>query len=216
MLERNERPQIIRREKRILRAEEIAALLRATPRLYLPIIATAIFTGLRLSELLGLVWGDVDLESGLLYVRRQLDRSGNYTEPKTRWSLRTVGLAPSLVRLLAEHKRASNFNEPTDSVFATGTGRPMYYRNVTGRGLAAAVARAQLNKPHQPRLRFHDLRHTYTSLLIAQGINVIYVSRQLGHAYPGFTLNTYGGLFERAEHADLAAKGIEAVFPPGL
>lgn len=216
MLERSERPQIIPREKRILRADEIDALLRATPPAYLPIIATAVFTGLRLSELLGLLWADIDLENGILHVRRQLDRSGNFSEPKTVRSRRTVGVAPSLVQLLLEHKRTSAFTEPTDSVFATQTGMPMHYRNVTRRGLAVATAKAQLNKEHQPRLRFHDLRHTYTSLLIAQGINVIYVSRQLGHAYPGFTLNTYGGLFDQAENASRAAQGIEAVFPVGL
>jgi integrase len=213
-LERSERPHIVRREKRILTAGEIDALLRATPATYRPIITTAIFTGLRLSELLGLWWGDLDLDSGALHVRRQLDRSGDYTEPKTQRSARTVVLSPSLVALLLKHRNAATKTGPSDVVFATETGRPMYYRNVTRRGLAVAIDRAGLNRQGEPRLRFHDLRHTYASLLIGQGVNVLFVSRQLGHAFPSFTLNTYGGLFDRAENASRAAEGLEAVFPP--
>jgi len=215
-LERSERPHIIRREKRILTAEEIEALVGATPKSYRPIITTAVFTGLRLMELLGLWWGDLDLDSGLLHVRRQLDRAGNYTEPKTQRSARTVVLTPSLVSLLREHKHGSERNGPSDTVFATETGRPMYYRNVTRRGLAVAIERASINRENGPRLRFHDLRHTYASLLIAQGLNVLFVSRQLGHAFPSFTLNTYGGLFDQAENARRAVEGLEAVFPTSL
>jgi integrase len=81
-LERSERPKRKRREKRILTAAEIEALLRATSKAYRPIIATAIFTGLRLSELLGLWWGDIDLDDGALHVRRTRDRTGNYAEAK--------------------------------------------------------------------------------------------------------------------------------------
>jgi integrase len=215
-LERSERPHVVRREKRILTTDEIETLLRATPKGYQPIITTAVFTGLRLSELLGLWWGDVDLDSGVLTVRRQLDRTGSYTEPKTPRSARTVVLTPSLVTLLRQHKRGSPRTGPGDVVFATETGRPMYYRNVTRRGLAVGIDRAGLNRDGQPRLRFHDLRHTYASLLIAQGLNVVFVSRQLGHAFPSFTLNTYGGVFDRVEHARRAVEGLEVVFPRSL
>lgn len=92
----------------------------------------------------------------------------------------------------------------------------MHYRNVARRGLAEAVAAAGLDVALAPRLRFHDLRHTYAALPIAQGLNVIFVSRQLGHVYPSFTLNTYGGLFERAEHGRRAVEGLEAAFRRAL
>lgn len=82
-LERSERPSTRSREMRILSSEEIASLLRAVPLLYRPILTVAVFTGLRLGELLGLCWGDVDFGAGVLHVRRQLDRSGRYSEPKT-------------------------------------------------------------------------------------------------------------------------------------
>jgi integrase len=215
-LERSERPRLVRREKRILTADEIATLLVATTRAYRPITATAIFTGLRLSELLGLWWGDLDLDGGVLHVRRTLDRTGSFAKPKTAQSARTVVLTPSLVVLLRRHKHASAFTGPTDLVFATRTGRPLYYRNVTRQGLAVAVDRAGIDHEPQPKLRFHDLRHTYTSLLIAQGLSLPFVSRQLGHAFPSYTLNTYAGVFDRAESTTRAAKGLEAVFPPSL
>ena len=88
----------------------------------------------------------------------------------------------------------------------------MYFRNVTRRGLAAAITKAGLDGEGEPRLRFHDLRHTFASLLIAQGLNVVFVSRQLGHASPSFTLDVYGGLFDRAEHARRATEALEADF----
>jgi integrase len=211
-LERRERPQVVRREMRILHATEIDALLRASTVAYRPVLATAIFTGLRQSELLGLQWADLDFQSEVVHVRRQLDRSGKYTQPKTPKALRDVVLMPSLGALLHEHKTRSSHCCATDPVFATATGRPMYYRNVTRRGLAAALAKAGLAREGDPRLRFHDLRHTYASLLIAQGLNVVFISRQLGHASPSMTLDVYGGLFDRAEHARRAAEGLEASF----
>jgi integrase len=211
-LERRERPHVVRREMRILRSEEIDALLRAATPAYRPLLATAVFTGARQSELLGLQWADLDFDGGVVHVRRQLDRSGSYTEPKTPKALRGVVLMPSLAALLEEHQVRSPYGEATDPVFATATGRPMYYRNVTRRGLTAAITKAGLAREGEPRLRFHDLRHTYASLLIAQGLNVVFISRQLGHASPSMTLDVYGGLFDRAEHAQRAVEGLEAAF----
>jgi integrase len=211
-LERGERPRIVRREMRVLRPDEIDALLKAAIPSYRPILATAVFTGLRQGELLGLVWADVDFDAGVLHVRRQLDRGGDLVEPKTPQARRDVVLMPSLATLLREHKLASAHSGGADPVFATLTGAPMNHRNVTRRGLAAAVSRAGLDREGEPRLRFHDLRHTFASLLIAQGLNVVFVSRQLGHASPSFTLDQYGGLFDRAEHARRASEGLEAAF----
>ena len=72
---------------------------------------------------------------------------------------------------------------------------------VRTRGLHPAVKKAGLDQPDKPRLRFHDLRHTYASPLIAQGVNVAFVSRQLGHASITTSLNTYTHLSDHAEHA---------------
>jgi len=61
-------------------------------------------------------------------------------------------------------------------------------------------------------LRFHDLRHTFASLLIAQGENVVWVSRQLGHESPNTTLRVYAHLFDGAEHAERASAALAASF----
>src|SRR5205807_7638962 len=75
-LERRERPRVGRREMRILTPEEINALLAVARPTYRTLLATAVFTGLRQGELLGLQWADVDSGTGIVHVRRQLDRSG--------------------------------------------------------------------------------------------------------------------------------------------
>jgi integrase len=211
-LESTERPRVDRRELRILRADEINALLQAAPLSCRLILATAVFTGLRQGELLGLVWADVDLRSRLIHVRRQYSRTGSYSEPKTPRSRRTVPLNPSLANLFSEHLHASPWPGNTDPVFASETGHPMPHRTLQ-RELADAVAAAGINRPLEPRLRFHDLRHTYAALLIAHGLNIVYISRQLGHTYPSTTLDNYGDLFDRAEHLQRATKGLEAEFP---
>jgi integrase len=123
---------------------------------------------------------------------------------------------PSLGALLREHKIGSPHDGATDPVFATATGRPMYYRNVTRRGLRAAMVKAGIVREGEPPIRFHDLRHTYASLLIAQGLNVVFISRQLGHAAASMTLDVYGGQFDRAEHAQRAAEGLEEAFSATL
>ncbi len=98
---------------------------------------------------------------------------------------------PALGRLLREHRIASRFAGDHDPVFASSVGTPMHYRNVSRRGLDVAANRAALNGDERPTLRFHDLRHTFASLLIAEGGNVVFVSRQLGHASPDITLKVY-------------------------
>jgi hypothetical protein len=81
----------------------------------------------------------------------------------------------------------------------------MHYRNVTRRGLDKALDGAGLEK-----IRFHDLRHTFASLLISQGENVVWVSRQLGHKKTSVTFDTYAHLFARQEHAEQARDRLEA------
>ena len=94
--------------------------------------------------MLGLKWADIDFDAGVVHIRRQLDRSGSYTQPKTRRRFARIVLMPSLAALLREHRIRSPHGGATDPVFATATGRPMYYRNVTRRGLAAAITKAGL------------------------------------------------------------------------
>lgn len=226
-LERGERPKIESREMRVLDTDGIARMLEASPKRYRALLATAVFTGLRQGELLGLQWADVDLEAGVLHVRKQADRHGNRVEPKTQQAVRDVGLMPALVQTLRAHKErafAHRLAKPTDYVFASETGTPLHYRNVVRRGLDKAAEEAGLVSSAQERkraktegrdvesLRFHDLRHTFASLLIAQGLNVTFVSRTLGHSSPNVTLNVYAHLFDRFEHEQRAKDAMEAAF----
>jgi integrase len=208
-LERGERPAVERPEMRVLERHEIGAVLDAADSTHRPLLATAIFCGLRLGELLGLTWADIDFEAGLIHVRHQLDRDGQRVKPKTPQAVRSVVLMPALARILLEHRLASPFKAEDDPVFASSVGTPLHYRNVSGRGLDVALEQAGLSGGSRPKVRFHDLRHTAASLLIAEGLPVAYVAAQLGHADPSITLKVYAHLFDRAAHAERARSALE-------
>jgi integrase len=113
-----------------------------------------------------------------------------------------VPLLPQLAVLLKREKLSSPFSSERDFVFATGLGTPLSARNVERRGLGRAAERAGLNGEGEPRLRVHDLRHTFASHLIVDlRLDVAQVSRILGHARPSVTLDTYTHLFDQAAHA---------------
>jgi integrase len=118
-----------------------------------------------------------------------------------------VILAPSIAKLLRERRLATLHKAANDLVFTTASGRGLDHRDV-GHGFRDAVRRAGLQAPG--RLSLHSLRHGFASLLIANGLNVLYVSRQLGHANPTVTLGVYAHLFERADHAAAAREALEA------
>lgn len=205
-LVRGERPTVERREMRILAPEEIPSLLAAAGR-YRPLLATAVFTGARLGEVLGLTWADINFDAGIVRIRKQADRQGRRVAPKTAQAVRDIVLMPALAKMLKEHRMASPFKAEGDFVFASSVGTALGHRNVSRRGLEPAVAAAGLNG--EPKLRFHDLRHTFASLLIAEGLNVKFVSGQLGHASPDITLRVYAHQFDQAEHASRASKALE-------
>lgn len=185
---RGEKPPAKNRTKaRILEAEEVANLIGHAPKGYRTLIVTAVYTGLRQSELLGLRWSDVDFDAGTLNVRHQLSRAtrkqpARLVPLKTDAAERVIDLAPELVRELAKHNLASRFSSDEDFVFATETGNPVYYRNASCRGLDKAADRAGLNPEDVQRLSFHDLRHTAITHLIRSGADAAQVSRFAGHS----------------------------------
>jgi integrase len=167
-LEASERPRIQRRDQRVLTHEEIDKLLAACLPRYRPFIASALYSGMRLSELLGLTWGEVDLGEGLIRVRYQLsrarvDKPARRVRLKTSNAVRDIPLLPQLAALLKRHKLASPHSGTHDYVFATALGTPLGYRNVERRGLRRAASNAGLNHEGDPPLRVHDLRHTFAS-----------------------------------------------------
>jgi integrase len=113
---------------------------------------------------------------------------------KTEAGKRDVVLAPAIGKLLREQWLASSFKAPDAFVFANTIGRELDYRDV-GEDFRLIVTRAGITAPG--RLSLHSLRHGFASLLIARGLNVVFVSRQLGHANPQVTLSTYAHCGDR-------------------
>ena len=211
-LERDERPHPLGSDQRVLTQTELARLFSACPRRYQPLLLTGAYTGMRLSEVLGLSWDDVDFSAGVVHVRHQLARGRrglppHRIPPKTRASVREIPLLPQLAAVLRQHKRGSRFTSASDYVFATANGTPFLHHNVSKRVLRRAAAGAGLDRPGR-RVRFHDLRHTFAShLIIDIRLDVVQVSRILGHARTSMTLDTYTHLFDAARHgADVRAE----------
>jgi integrase len=206
-LEHDERPRPQRRRQRVLGRAEIERLLGACAQRDRLMLATVLYTGLRISEMLGLVWDDVDFRAGVIHVRAQLSRAhrgapARRVAPKTPASVRDVPLVPQLARLLSAHRQRTRFAEGEHWVFATARGTPYGHRNVSRRALGRAAHRAGLNDDGWLPLRFHDLRQTFAShLIIDLGLDPAQVSRILGHARITITLDIYTHLFEDARHA---------------
>ena len=172
-------------------------------------LSNALRVTLWIGEALGLTWADIDHDAGLIRVHRQLSRQRTHAPLKTEAGKREVILAPALGKQLREHRLATLHKARHDLFFTTASGRGLDYRDV-GRGFRNALKRAGIHAPG--RLSLHSLRHGFASLLIAQGLNVVYVSRQLGHANPTITLGVYAHLFERADHAQAARAALEASY----
>ena len=168
-------------------------------------MASGLVTGTQ-RDARGLTWADIDHTAGLIRVHRQLTRHRQHCPLKTPAGRREVVLAPALGKALREQWLASPHKRPGDFVFATADGRGLDYRDV-GEGFQTAVTRAGITAPG--KLTLHSLRHGYASLLIANGLNVVFVSRQLGHANPSITLEVYAHLFQRADHAHTASEALE-------
>lgn len=206
-LEADERPHPSRLAYRVLGREEIRGLLDACLPTYRTLIATALYTGMRHSELLGLIWREVDPRGGVVHVRAQLSRARSGTPCrrvalKTRSARRQIPLSPQLAALLQDRRTTCTFKSAGDWVFATRNGTPLNQRNVQRSALARAAHAAGLDRDGS-RLRFHDLRHTFASHMIVNlGLNVVQVSRILGHSSPpATTLDIYTHLFDEARHA---------------
>jgi len=167
------------------------------------------FTGLRVSEALGTLWRDVDFEAGVLHVEQQLSRWRELARLKTDASRRDIELAPAVVRLLRERWLASPFKGPDDLVWCTDTGRGRDYRHV-GDAFRLAVRRSGVRS--SGRLSLHSLRDGYASMLIASGLPLLFISRQLGHSKPSMTLNVYAHEFARRESGAAARQALEASF----
>lgn len=204
-------PRVRSPEMKVLDEEQVRLFLGEVKRssdhyhLYL----TAVLTGMRLGELLGLRWKDVDFTLELASVQQTFYRLGRqqiFKEPKSPRARRRIALPPDLVEELRqlrdrlEEERRQRGRCPTSAckdrncvnwhdyglVFCQPNGRPLHAHNVTQRDFRKVLERAGL-----PRVRFHDLRHGHASHLLRQGVHPKVVQERLGHSTPAFTLAVY-------------------------
>jgi len=193
-------------EIEIFTAAEMSAILDALASHWVPMFHLDYMTGLRLGELLGVQWLDIDFEHRQLRVRRAIDK-GQAVTTKSRHGRRSVDLGDQLLALLGSLRRA-RADEPANSyIFRTPAGGAIDPDNLRERVWAPALLKAGV------RFRpIKSLRHSFASLLIREGHDPLYISRQLGHHSASFTLKTYCHLFP-GERRD--ANRLEAGFVRG-
>lgn len=160
-------------------------------------IILTVFTGVRLGELMGLEWQDVDFKNGILSINRSsqyLADMGVFTKvPKTESSIREIAIPEFIISLLEEYKlwyeeQKSIYGElwmNSDRLFVQADGKPMHPSTIS-KWFVKYVGQIGL-----PVINFHGLRHTNASLLVAQNIDIAVISARLGHAQISTTLDFY-------------------------
>jgi len=160
-------------------------LIAATDPRYAAMIELAAFAGLRWGEIAGLRWTHVDLEAGSVMVAGSMQRTGEIKAPKTNASRRRVRLTRRTVEAIEALPRSEML------VFPAPAGGPLKYHNWRKRVWKPAVDVVGIEG-----FRFHDLRHTHASWLIDSGVDVVRVSKRLGHSRPSNTVNIYAHLID--------------------
>ena len=186
-------PKVEHKEMQTIPAEQLQAFLqeaKATGVYEMYYIELA--TGLRRGELLGLKWTDIDWNNGIIKVRRQVARvDGQIVEAplKTKNSYRAVTISQQAIEVLKQQKEKTN----DEYVFPSPNGGPISPDSVNNM-LKRVLARAGI-----PKARFHDLRHTFATIALQNGVDIKTVSGMLGHFSAGFTLDTYAHVTTAAQ-----------------
>ncbi len=186
-------PKPAHKEMKTLSADQLAAFLReAKESGVFELYYIELATGLRRGELLGLKWSDIDFNQGVLHIRRQIARIGGEVVEaplKTENSYRTLPIGADAVGILLEQRKRTH----SDYVFPSPKGGPISPDSVLHM-LHRVLKRAGL-----PEVRFHDLRHTFATLALQNGVDIKTVSGMLGHYSAGFTLDTYAHVTTAAQ-----------------
>ena len=187
-------PKTEHREMQTLSADQLTAfLLEAKHSGVFEMYYIELATGLRRGELLGLKWEDIDFSTQTLRVRRQVGRiNGEVREAplKTKNAYRTISLGTDAVGILKQQRE----KQPSSSyVFPGPTGGPIAPDSVLH------MLHRVLDRAGLPEIRFHDLRHTFATLALQNGVDVKTVSGMLGHFSAGFTLDTYAHVTTAAQ-----------------
>ncbi|CVK18401.1 tyrosine-type recombinase/integrase [Sporomusa sphaeroides] len=216
-------PKLTKKEICLMTKEQVTALLCvAKQKGQVPyiVILLALSTGMRLGEIFGLQWDCVDLERGVVFVRRSLITgrklvTGQWLqEPKTQKSKRQIPLPDKVTEELRIYKtwqeeqiaQLGDKYENNNFVVANMFGRPVDTSNFTTRHFKAMLVDAGIDRS----IKFHDLRHTHATLLLLEGINPKIVQERLGHSTVTMTLDTYSHLLPDMQ--DTAVKALEGLF----
>ena len=181
-------PKIEKQEMKILHPDHISSYLNAAERRNaLPMFYLELVSGLRKGELTALLWSDLDIQNRTISVSKQYVKNPNgeltLSRPKTETSVRKVSIPQEAIDLLiAEHDK----HHDNPYMFPSPITGEMYYPDSI-----VNLHKKILKDAGLPHIRFHDLRHTFATLALQNGVDVKTVSSMLGHYDAGFTLRTY-------------------------
>ncbi len=186
-------PKVEHKEMQTIPAEDLAKFLReAKASGVYEMYYIELATGLRRGELLGLKWSDIDFANRVIRVQRQVARiNGEIVEAplKTKNSYRNISISDDTAEVLkAQHEKVNS-----EYVFPSPNGGPISPDSVNHM-LQRVLERAGL-----PKVRFHDLRHTFATIALQNGVDIKTVSGMLGHYSAGFTLDTYAHVTTAAQ-----------------
>jgi integrase len=210
-------PRIVKPELKVFTPEQARAFIDAIKGERLEaLFATALALGYRQGEALGLQWLDVDLKKGTLTVKQALQRVNGKLQliPTKKDKVHTITLPAVTISALYAH-RARQSDERLlagtawrehGHVFTTRVGTP-----IDARGVIRTFDRI-LNRAKLPKIRFHDLRHSVATLLLAQGVSPRYVSELLAHSSVSFTMQTYAHVLDQTKR-EVAAQ-TDAILGP--
>lgn len=213
-------PKLVKKEIKALTQEQAAALTEATKdfgEITHVAIQIALGTGMRLGEIFGLKWDCVDLKEGNIQVKRALvtNKAGQlFQEPKTASSRRKIPITTDLIKELRKYKKWQEWQrhlmgdkwQDNDLVLANTIGKVISTTTFTSACFKPALEKAGISR----ETRFHDLRHTHATLLLAQGISAKIVQERLGHANISMTLDTYSHVTPDMQRA--AVDALEGLF----
>ena len=188
-----ELPKVEHKEMQTVPVEQLSAFLEEAKRsgVY-EMYYIELATGLRRGELLGLKWQDIDWKNGIIKVRRQVARvNGQIVEAplKTKNSYRAVTISQQAIEVLKTQKAKTN----DEYVFPSPNGGPISPDSVNN------MLKRVLERAGIPKVRFHDLRHTFATIALQNGVDIKTVSGMLGHFSAGFTLDTYAHVTTTAQ-----------------
>jgi integrase len=206
-------PKVERKEVAVLSRDQVKLLVeRLRGHAMYPIAITALFTGMRRGELLALKWNRVDLDAKQITVCEAVEETRGsgirFKTPKTNSGVRNVTLPDIVIETLRSHRRQQlevrvrlGLGKLADDALVfpavDGSPQPPKIFSITWARLAESIG--------LPEATFHSLRHSHASFLIDAGIDVVKISKRLGHANPTITLNVYAHLLDKRDDKSSAA-----------